>query len=200
MIATKSIALFGGSFDPIHNGHLFVIEELLSSARFEKFIVIPAGNPWQKSVAASGAHRLAMVEIALKDCMSRYRELEISRFEIDDASPSYAFQSIDYFTSQNPGDNLVWIIGSDAFAKIDEWKEIEQVAKSVEFLVITRPGQKLESAKVAKSITYSQMEMNALDISSTKVRNLIKTSEPFDSLVPAGVAAYIKSQGIYAAA
>lgn len=200
MIATKSIALFGGSFDPIHNGHLFVIEELLSSARFEKFIVIPAGNPWQKSVAASAPHRLAMVEIALKDCMSKYRELEISRFEIDDSRPSYAFQSIDYFTMQNPGDNLVWIIGSDAFAKIDEWKEIEQVAKSVEFLVITRPGQKLESAKVAKSITYSQIEMNALDISSTKVRNLIKASEPFDSLVPAGVAAYIKSQGIYAAA
>ena len=200
MIATKSIALFGGSFDPIHNGHLFVIEELLSSARFEKFIVIPAGNPWQKSVAASAAHRLAMVEIALKDCISKYRELEISRFEIDNSGPSYAYQSIEYFKLQNPGDNLVWIIGSDAFAKIDEWKEIEQVAKSVEFLVITRPGQKLESAKVAKSITYSQMEMNALDISSTKVRNLIKTSEPFDSLVPAGVAAYIKSQGIYAAA
>ena len=200
MIATKSIALFGGSFDPIHNGHLFVIEELLSSARFEKFIVIPAGNPWQKSVAASAAHRLAMVEIALKDCMSRYRALEISRFEIDDPRPSYAFQSIDYFTTQNPGANLVWIIGSDAFAKIDKWKEVEQVAKSVEFLVITRPGQKLESAKVAKSITYSQIEINALDISSTKVRNLIKASEPFDSLVPAGVAAYIKSQGIYAAA
>ena len=200
MIATKSIALFGGSFDPIHNGHLFVIEELLSSARFEKFIVIPAGNPWQKSVAASADHRLAMVEIALKDCISKYRELEISRFEIDNSGPSYAYQSIEYFKLQNPGDNLVWIIGSDAFAKISEWKEIEQVAKSVEFLVITRPGQKLESAKVAKSITYSQMEMNALDISSTKVRNLIKTSEPFDSLVPAGVAAYIKSQGIYAAA
>ena len=200
MIATKSIALFGGSFDPIHNGHLFVIEELLSSARFEKFIVIPAGNPWQKSVAASAVHRLAMVEIALKDCMSRYRALEISRFEIDDPRPSYAFQSIDYFTTQNPGANLVWIIGSDAFAKIDEWKEVEQVAKSVEFLVISRPGQKLESAKVAKSITYSQIEINALDISSTKVRNLIKASEPFDSLVPAGVAAYIKSQGIYAAA
>ncbi len=200
MIATKSIALFGGSFDPIHNGHLFVIEELLSSARFEKFIVIPAGNPWQKSVAASAAHRLAMVEIALKDCMSRYRALEISRFEIDDSRLSYAFQSIEYFTTQNPGANLVWIIGSDAFAKIDEWKEVEQLAKSVEFLVITRPGQKLESANVAKSITYSQIEINALDISSTKVRNLIKASEPFDSLVPAGVAAYIKSQGIYAAA
>jgi nicotinate-nucleotide adenylyltransferase len=200
LIATKSIALFGGSFDPIHNGHLFVIEELLSSARFEKFIVIPAGNPWQKSVAASAAHRLAMVEIALKECMSKYRELEISKFEIDDLRPSYAFQSIDYFTMQNPGANLVWIIGSDAFAKIDEWKEIEQVAKSVKFLVITRPGEKLESAKAAKSITFSQIEINALDISSTKVRNLIKASEPFDSLVPAGVAAYIKSQGIYAAA
>ena len=200
MIATKSIALFRGSFDPIHNGHLFLIEELLNSARFEKLIVIPAGAPWQKSVAASGADRLAMVEIALKDCMSKYRELEISRFEVDNSGPSYAYQSIEYFKLQNPGDNLVWIIGSDAFAKIDEWKEIELVAKSVEFLVITRPGQKLESAKVAKSITYSQMEMNALEISSTKVRNLIKTSEPFDSLVPAGVAAYIKSQGIYAAA
>ena len=200
MIATKSIALFGGSFDPIHNGHLFVIEELLSSARFEKFIVIPAGNPWQKSVAASAAQRLAMVEIALKDYMSKYRELEISKFEIDDLRPSYAFQSIEYCTTQNPGNNLVWIIGSDAFAKIDKWKEVEQVAKSVKFLVITRPGEKLESAKAAKSITFSQIEINALDISSTKVRNLIKASEPFDSLVPAGVAAYIKSQGIYAAA
>ena len=200
MIATKSIALFGGSFDPIHNGHLFLIEELLNSARFEKLIVIPAGAPWQKSVAASGADRLAMVEIALKDCMSKYRELEISRFEVDNSGPSYAYQSIEYFKLQNPGDNLVWIIGSDAFAKIDEWKEIEQVAKSVKFLVITRPGEKLESAKAAKSITFSQIEINALDISSTKVRNLIKASEPFDSLVPAGVAAYIKSQGIYAAA
>ena len=200
MIATKSIALFGGSFDPIHNGHLFLIEELLNSARFEKFIVIPAGNPWQKSVAASGAHRLAMVEIALKDCISKYRELEISRFEIDNSGPSYAYQSIEYFKLQNPGDNLVWIIGSDAFAKISEWKEIEQVAESVEFLVINRPGQQLEISKIPKAITYSQMEMNALDISSTKVRNLIKTSQPFDSLVPAGVAAYIKSQGIYAAA
>ena len=200
MIATKSIALFGGSFDPIHNGHLFVIEELLSSARFEKFIVIPAGNPWQKNVAASGAHRLAMVEIALKDCMDKYRELEISRFEIDNSGPSYAYQSIEYFKLQNPGDNLVWIIGSDAFAKISEWKEIERVAESVEFLVINRPGQQLEISKIPKAITYSQIEIKALDISATKVRNLIKASEPFESLLPSGVAAYIKCQGIYAAA
>ena len=200
MIATKSIAFFGGSFDPIHNGHLFLIEELLNSARFEKLIVIPAGAPWQKSVAASGADRLAMVEIALKDCMSKYRELEISRFEIDGSGPSYAFQSIEYFNSQNPGDNLVWIIGSDAFAKINEWKEIEQVAKSVEFLVVNRPGQKLEIPKIPESITYSQIEIKALDLSSTKVRNLIKASEPFESLLPSGVVAYIKSHGIYAAA
>ncbi len=200
MIATKSIALFGGSFDPIHNGHLFLIEELLNSGRFERFIVIPAGAPWQKSVAASGADRLAMVEIALKDCMSKFNELEISRFEIDGSGPSYAFQSIEYFNSQNPGDNLVWIIGSDAFAKINEWKEIEQVAKSVEFLVVNRPGQKLEIPKIPESITYSQIEIKALDLSSTKVRNLIKASEPFESLLPSGVVAYIKSHGIYAAA
>jgi len=200
LIATKSIALFGGSFDPIHNGHLFLIEELLNSARFERFIVIPAGAPCQKSVAASGADRLAMVEIALKDCMSKFNELEITRFEIDGSGPSYAFQSIEYFNSQNPGDNLVWIIGSDAFAKINEWKEIEQVAKSVEFLVVNRPGQKLEIPKITESITYSQIEIKALDLSSTKVRNLIKASEPFESLLPSGVVAYIKSHGIYAAA
>ena len=200
MIATKSIALFGGSFDPIHNGHLFLIEELLNSGRFERFIVIPAGAPWQKSVAASGADRLAMVEIALKDCMSKFNELEISRFEVDNSGPSYAYQSIEYFKLQNPGDNLVWIIGSDAFAKINEWKEIEQVAKSVEFLVVNRPGQKLEIPKIPESITYSQIEIKALDLSSTKVRNLIKASEPFESLLPSGVVAYIKSHGIYAAA
>lgn len=199
MIATKSIALFGGSFDPIHNGHLFLIEELLNSARFEKFIVIPAGNPWQKSIAASGAHRLAMVEIALKDCMDKYRELEISRFEVDNSGPSYAYQSIEYLKLQNPGDNLVWIIGSDAFTKISEWREIEQVAESVEFLVINRPGQQLEISKIPKSITYSQIEIKALDLSSTKIRNLIKASEPYESLLPSGVAAYIASHGIYAA-
>ncbi len=141
-----------------------------------------------------------MVEIALKDCMSKFNELEISRFEIDGSGPSYAFQSIEYFNSQNPGDNLVWIIGSDAFAKINEWKEIEQVAKSVEFLVVNRPGQKLEIPKIPESITYSQIEIKALDLSSTKVRNLIKASEPFESLLPSGVVAYIKSHGIYAAA
>ena len=130
--------------------------------------------------------------------MSKYRELEISRFEIDGSGPSYAYQSIEYFKLQNPGDNLVWIIGSDAFAKINEWKEIEQVAKSVEFLVVNR--QKLEIPKIPESITYSQIEIKALDLSSTKVRNLIKASEPFESLLPSGVVAYIKSHGIYAAA
>jgi nicotinate-nucleotide adenylyltransferase len=200
LIATKSIALFGGSFDPIHNGHLFLIEELLKSDRFKKFIVIPAGNPWQKSVAASGADRLAMVEIALRDIMSKYSELEISRFEIDDSRPSYAFQSIAYFRSQNPGDNLVWIIGSDAFAKIDTWKEIEEIAKSVEFLVISRPNQQVEIAKIPSFISFNQIKINALDLSSTQVRNLIRGAEPFESLIPSGVAAYIKSHGIYAAA
>jgi nicotinate-nucleotide adenylyltransferase len=200
LIATKSIALFGGSFDPIHNGHLFLIEELLNSGRFKKFIVIPAGNPWQKSVAASGADRLAMVEIALRDIMSKYSELEISRFEIDDSRPSYAFQSIAYFRFQNPGDNLVWIIGSDAFAKIDTWKEIEEIAKSVEFLVISRPNQQVEIAKIPSFISFNQIKINALDLSSTQVRNLIRGAEPFESLIPSGVAAYIKSHGIYAAA
>jgi len=200
LIATKSIALFGGSFDPIHNGHLFLIEELINSGRFEKFIVIPAGAPWQKSVAASSADRLAMVEIALKDVMSQSNELEISRFEIDGSGPSYAFESIEYFRSQNPGDHLVWIIGSDAFAKIDSWKELEKLAQSVEFLVINRPHQKIDITRIPSSITFSQIEIDAIDLSSTQIRKLVGESKPFESLVPLGVASYIKSHGIYAAA
>jgi len=200
LIATKSIALYGGSFDPIHNGHLHVIQALLNSGRFEKFIVIPAGNPWQKKAVASGAERLAMVEIALKEIMKEYRELEISTFELDNSGPSYAYQSLEHFRSRSPGDYLVWVIGSDAFAKIDTWKVIEQVGRNVDFLVVNRPGQQVEIANIPEFITYSQIEIKAIDISSTKVRTLIKESKPFESFLPSRVVAYIKSHGIYAAA
>lgn len=200
MIATKSIALFGGSFDPIHSGHLYLIEELLKTSKFEKLIVIPAGDPWQKNPMASKADRLAMVEIALNQMQSKYKELEISSYEIDKEGPSYAFQTLEYFASQYRGEKLIWVIGSDAFESVNTWAEVDRVIDQVEFLVINRPGGTINKDQIPTGLTWRQIEISALDISSTKIRTLIKEGKAFEPLLPSSVSSYIKSHRIYAAA
>ena len=97
MIATKKIAIFGGSFDPIHNGHLYLITSILDSKIFEKLIVIPAGDPWQKEMHASKLDRLAMTRIALKGLRADIDDCEMSR-----TGPSYAIDTAKHLIENEP--------------------------------------------------------------------------------------------------
>ena len=100
----------------------------------------------------------------------------------------------------NPGTSLTWIIGTDAFATVETWKDFDNLISLVEFLVIVRPGNKVDESKVNMKIKWSSIEIGALNISSTQVRAAIQQGQDFSLLVPASVAEYIKEKGLYGAA
>lgn len=195
MIATKKIAIFGGSFDPIHNGHLHLITSILDSKIFEKLIVIPAGDPWQKEMHASKLDRLAMTQIALKGIRVDVNDCEVSR-----TGPSYAIDTAKHLIDSEPQARYTWIIGSDALQNIATWHRLEELTNIVDFLVIIRPGHAIEAANVHAEVKWSSIEIEALDISSTAVRHLLAEGRDVSHLIPQEVHRYIIEKRLYGAA
>ena len=195
MIATKKIAIFGGSFDPIHNGHLHLITSILDSKIFEKLIVIPAGDPWQKEMHASKLDRLAMTQIALKGIRVDVNDCEVSR-----TGPSYAIDTAKHLIDSEPQARYTWIIGSDALQNIATWHRLEELTNIVDFLVIIRPGHAIEAANVHAKVKWSSIEIEALDISSTAVRHLLAEGRDVSHLIPQEVHRYIIEKRLYGAA
>ena len=195
LIATKKIAIFGGSFDPIHNGHLHLINSILDSKSFEKLIVIPAGDPWQKEMHASKLDRLAMTQIALKGIRVDVDDCEVSR-----TGPSYAIDTAKHLIDSEPQARYTWIIGSDALQNIATWHRLEELTNIVDFLVIIRPGHAIEAANVHAEVKWSSIEIEALDISSTAVRHLLAEGRDVSHLIPQEVHRYIIEKRLYGAA
>jgi len=195
LIATKKIAIFGGSFDPLHNGHLHLINSILDSKIFEKLIVIPAGDPWQKEMHASKADRLAMTRIALKGLRVVVDDCEMSR-----TGPSYAIDTAKHLIDNEPEAQYTWIIGSDALQNIATWHMLEELTKIVDFLVIIRPGHAIEAANVHADVKWSSIEIEALDISATAIRHLLAEGQDVSHLIPKEVHRYIIEKGLYGAA
>ena len=160
-MTAKRIGLYGGTFDPIHNGHLRVIVELISRKVVDQIILIPAGEPLlrEDSPKADGPTRLEMCKLAVNDLPSGVKEkVTVSDIEIKRHGPSYAIDTVEEL--EKSGDDLFWIIGSDAYAKIDKWHRAEELQEKVSFIVIDRPGD-----------TGDGLDIGALDISATEIRN-----------------------------
>jgi len=190
LIKTKNCAIFGGTFDPIHLGHLHVIDHLLKSKKFDSFIVVPTGNPATRQAVASPQDRLEMVRIALGN-----REIEISDCEINRPGTSYAIDTAIELQQKHPDSHLHWVVGSDAFAQISSWHKIEELAELVEFLVVERPGSKISATKFKSD----SIKIDALPISATEIRNSINSGLAVEEMLPANVYAYIKNKGLYGA-
>lgn len=195
LIATKDFAIFGGSFDPIHNGHLHLIRKVIESESFAKIIVIPAGDPWQKRPVASKSDRLFMTKLALKDLRAEVDDYEVSR-----AEPSYAIDTIKHLKEKFPEVSFTWVIGSDALGNLHTWKDIDSLAKEITFLVIKRPGHFIASESVHPGVNWKEIEISALDISATKIRVAISEGRDVRQWVPENVLSYIKEKGLYGAA
>lgn len=195
LIATKDFAIFGGSFDPIHNGHLYLIRKVIESERFAKIIVIPAGDPWQKRPVTSKSDRLFMTKLALKDLRAEVDDYEVSR-----AEPSYAIDTVKHLKKKFPNISFTWVIGSDALGNLQTWKDIDSLVKEITFLVIKRPGHIIASESVHPDVNWTEMEISALDISATKIRVAISEGRDVRQWVPENVLSYIKEKGLYGAA
>jgi nicotinate-nucleotide adenylyltransferase len=179
------IAIYGGTFDPIHIGHLHVISEIISRKLADRILLIPAGQPQLRDAqtVASPTDRRAMCQIALKDLASEVAsKVEVNPIEILRQGPSFTIDTVEAVAKSYPGDEIALIIGTDAFAKIDQWHRTRELQDMVEFIVIDRP-------EFPGSPT---LDIDALNISATQVR-----AGDLESVSP-HVATYIKEHHLYA--
>lgn len=181
----KKIGIYGGTFDPIHNGHLRVVVELLTRKVVDQIVLVPAGQPLLKEnqPIAKSEDRLKMCQLAITDLPSDIRnKVLVSDVEINRPGPSYAIDTVDFFEKENPSKELFWILGSDAYSNIENWHRSVELQEKVNFIVIDRPG----------TADGSAMDIDAIDISSTKIRN-----DKTFSAVSTSVRKYILEKKLY---
>lgn len=196
------IGIMGGSFDPIHYGHLVLAEEVRSQFELEKILFIPNGiAPHKRGRLTDSEDRLQMTQLATADNV----HFEVSRFEIDREEVSYTVDTLRYL-KQTMGEDidLYFITGADALLDLNLWKSFEEVLKLCTFVGATRPGYMTEDlAEQAQYLrdTYDAkielLEIPGLAISSTEVRNRVQSGKSIRYLVPKLVQSYIEERGLY---
>jgi len=196
------IGVLGGTFDPIHNGHLAIAEDARAYLNLNEVIFLPAGQPWMKSdrSISPARHRTAMIALALQ---SR-PYFKTSTIEIEHQGPSYSVNSIAELKTQavEPTD-WYFILGWDNLSKIPQWREPAKLIEMCFLAAVPRPGyerpnmKKLEAALpgIAKKVIL--MDKPRLEISATDIRNKAAQGLPISGLVPEAVEKYIKENGLY---
>lgn len=183
------LAIFGGTFDPVHNAHLVIAREALQHFGLDKVLFVPAGNPPHKKASTPYEHRLRMVELA---CAAEPR-FEVSGLE-GDGRVNYSIDTVESLRAAlPPGTELFFLIGADAFDDLATWRRWRDVVEQVEFLVVARPGHAILGVPGAR---FRRLDTVALPVSSSGVREALARGEvPAD--VPPEVARYIIQHGLY---
>ena len=199
MAATKRIALYGGTFDPVHLGHVEIARKVLELFEIEKVVFIPAqvaphkvGRPVTEPI-----HRYAMLALATQDDP----RLVISTFELDAPDRRYTVDTVAEFQRQLGDDTeLFFIMGADSWSEITTWRDWERLLKMTNHIVVTRPGYEVQPARSGERIFFTDAVMK--DISATNIRRLASEGRADDNaelekLVPKAVADYIRKYRIY---
>jgi len=195
----RRIGLMGGTFDPIHYGHLVIAEEVRIRFGLDKVIFIPCGTPAHKKdyAVTPAEHRYLMTVLATVS----NPHFETSRIEIDREGPSYAIDTIRAFQeSEPPGTELFFITGADAILEILTWHRNSDLVKMCRFIAATRPGYPLDGLKNLPADYLRQIdivEVPGIEISSTDLRERVRRNLPIRYLTPPETEAYIKKHRLY---
>ncbi len=196
---SKRLGVMGGTFDPIHHGHLVTAEEALWQFDLDGVVFVPTGLPWMKDhpQVSPAEDRYLMTVIAT----SPNPHFEVSRLEIDRAGETYAVDTLAALSEEHgPKTELFFITGADAILEIFHWKDPEEVLSLAHFIAATRPGYdiaRFEAEAPTAHPKVSVMSIPALAISSTGIRDRVKEGRPIRYLVPEGVVTYIDKAGLY---
>ncbi len=185
-------AMFGGSFDPIHLGHLFVADEVLIQLGYDRVLFVPAGKPPHKpgEPRACREHRLEMLRIAIGD----RRQMAVEEYEINRAETSYTINTLRYLQGAGGiGERLGLIIGEDLVSGFDKWRSADEVGEMTDIILVRRPGHRDDVLTRA----HTSIENLLLPISSSEIRRRIIAGEACRYLLPAGVFDYIQANGLY---
>jgi nicotinate-nucleotide adenylyltransferase len=181
------LGLYGGSFDPVHNGHLILARQALEDLKLDKIIFLPAAeSPFkQNHTAASAQDRVKMVELAIE----RESAFSIDTLEIHRPAPSYTIDTARAYRARHPADDLLFLIGEDHVHDLQKWNDFAELDRLVQFAVLSRSDLPL-------SIKYPIVRRR-LDLSSTEIRNRVANRLPISYLVPDSVLDYIQSNQLY---
>lgn len=182
--------ILGGTFDPIHVAHLHTAECALHQLRLDRVLIIPAGDPWQKSGrdVTPGSHRLEMCRLAIEGVEG----LEVDLREMDRDGPTYTIHTLGTFPSD---EELFLILGSDSLSRIETWQSWEEVLARVTLVEAPRPGTGRGMGEAHGAVP---LEMGMLEVSSTDIRSRIAEGRPYRYLVTAPVHGYIEVTNLYA--
>ena len=186
----------GGTFDPVHHGHLVAASEVGSRFGLDEVIFVPTGQPWQKTdrEVSPPEHRYLMTVIAT----ASNPRFTVSRVDIDRPGPTFTTDTLKDLAAERAGAELFFITGADALAQILSWKNAEELFELAYFIGVTRPGHRLDSHGLPAD-RVSLLEVPAMAISSTDCRDRVQRNAPVWYLVPDGVVQYINKHRLYEA-
>ena len=196
------IGLMGGSFNPIHCGHVALARAALESGRVERVLFLPTGNPpHKKEGLADKFDRLRMVELAVEHDAG----MAVCREEIDRDGVIYTVDTLAALKRKMPDCTLTYLIGADTLRALGTWRRVETVIERCKFLVMMREGEtreeviRLAGLWTQRGAQIDFLDARKMDISSTQIREQIQKGLPFERLVPQAVADYIHEHGLYGA-
>jgi nicotinate-nucleotide adenylyltransferase len=192
---TMRIGIFGGSFDPIHLGHLILVEQCRDQAKLDQVLLIPAPRPPHKvnKAAASFADRMEMLKLAI----ARQPAFQIDTCEADRPGLSYTVDTLKYLHQRDPGNEWFLILGGDSVRDFETWRDPEGIAKLATLLIVDRPGT--EGVHPPKYCQFQRIISPLIDISSTNIRERVKNGQSIRYLVPENVAEFIAKEKLYLA-
>ncbi len=198
----KNIVLFGGTFNPIHNGHILCAQKSVEFLKADRLIFIPTNIPPHKNIQSGFAdsnHRINMCKLAIRG----FSKFEISDFEIKRNKISYTIFTLEYFKSKFFNEQLFLLIGEDMFASFDKWKDYKKIFSLANICVAYRNVEsiynKLSTLEEFRNqgAKISFIENPIINISSTQIRNKINNNEDVSGLIDDNVLKYIKQHGLY---
>ncbi|HEY1571524.1 MAG TPA: nicotinate-nucleotide adenylyltransferase [Pseudonocardiaceae bacterium] len=194
MSERRRIGVMGGTFDPVHHGHLVAASEVASRFTLDEVVFVPTGEPWQKTerVVSPAEDRYLMTVVAT----ASNPRFTVSRADIDRKGPTYTIDTLSEMHDAYPDAELFFITGADALEQILSWHEVERLFEYAHFIGVTRPGYQLNGEHLPRG-SVTLVEVPAMAISSTNCRARVAAGDPVWYLVPDGVVQYISKRGLY---
>jgi nicotinate-nucleotide adenylyltransferase len=189
------IGFLGGSFDPVHFGHLCAAQDAFEQCQLDRLIFVPAAQaPLKPNVALAPAEdRLALLRLAT-DGDKRF---EISDYELRQGGVSFTINSVRHFRQFYPHDRLFWVIGGDQLLKMPQWKSVDELVRSIEFIMLERPGHPVKTPPEIAGLKLHRCPGHLLDISSTELRERAKRGLSLDYFMPHKTVVFIQKKALY---
>jgi len=190
------IGILGGTFDPVHVGHLVAAVNVRYELDLDRVLLVVANEPWQKLEArpvTPAVDRLALVEAAVSSCPG----VEASAIEIERGGPSYTADTVEELEARHPGADLFLVIGADVAGTLDTWERIDEMRGRLRLVVVNRPGAAVVDRGQLQGWDVSVVEIPDLEISSTDLRDRAATGRPLDFLVPTEAIRLLRERSLY---